>query len=113
MIPISIRADRLPFPVIENARPDSTLFPTKYRISQNKLFYWYDDRITTSKQLLTLLNKYNKIDSVKSEGEIVWEIDHNLKAIDYYFCKDNPINFEKIFTLKAIGYYKPPKLKCK
>lgn len=92
-------------------------FPTRYIVKNNKLFYWYDSNNFITKDLIDTLAKYNQIDSLNVEKFVGIPktsalINDSKKGIDYYFCKNNLVKYKKIITNKAIGYYKPPTLKC-
>jgi len=93
-------------------------FPTKYIIKKDKLFYWYDANEFITKKLIHTLAKYNQIDSLNVKEFIGIPktsglIDDSKKGIDYYFCKNNLVKYKKVITNKAMGWYKPPRLKCR
>ena len=91
--------------------------PTDYLIIEEKLFYWNDSTKILSKEIVNVLNKYNRIDSTNVNGfqyipEGAFIIDERQKGVDYYICKNDFTNYKKVTTSRAYGYYEPPKLKC-
>lgn len=89
-------------------------FPTKYIEKENRLFYWYDPTSSITNDLMSVLLRYNKIDSsyVKGNYELSVRFDDSKRGVDYYFCKNNLVKYKKVVTSIAMGYYDPPKLKC-
>lgn len=93
-------------------------FPTKYFEHDGKLFYWHDSTSFITKDLINILSKYHRIDSLNVNGfigipETSAHIDHSKKGAHYYFCRDNLIQYKKVYSKAAMGYYEPPKFKCK
>jgi hypothetical protein len=93
-------------------------FPTKYFEQEDKLFYWYDSTSFITQDLIYILSKYHRIDSLNVNGFIgipitSGHIDDSKKGTDYYFCKNNLQRYKKVRTRTAMGYYDPPKLNCK
>ena len=89
-------------------------FPTKYVEKENKLFYWYDPASSITNDLMSVLLKYNKIDSSYVEGnyELSLSFDDSKRGVDYYFCKNNLLKYKKVVSNIAMGYYDPPILMC-
>lgn len=89
-------------------------FPTRYIEQAGKLFYWHDSTNVITDELVSVLAKYNQIDSTNVNGivEIKGTLDETLKGVDYYFCKNNLLEYKKVITNRAIGWYAPPKLNC-
>lgn len=91
-------------------------FPTKYCIINSKLFYWYDSTSIVNLDLVNVLSEYHQIDSVNVNGIIEipeQRIDDSKKGVDYYFCRCNAHKYKKVTTNRDLGYYKPPRLKCR
>lgn len=91
-------------------------FPTKYLIKNKRLFLWKDGETPLTKDILSIMDKYNILDSTNLQKEyntIIISNDDGLKGVDYYICKDNIKHYKKIKTNIAAGYYTPPKLNCK
>lgn len=92
-------------------------FPTRYIEQEGKLFYWYDSTHVITNDLVSILSKYNQIDSLNVNGfvgipETSSLIDESKKGVHYYFCKNDLLKYKKVVTNKALGYYEPPKLEC-
>jgi uncharacterized protein YcfL len=90
-------------------------FPTRYVEIDNKLFYWYDSESNITSELIDALSRYSKIDSsfVKGTYELNVVFDDSKKGVDYYFCKNNLLKYKKVRGTIAMGWYEPPRLKCK
>jgi hypothetical protein len=92
-------------------------FPTRYFEQEGKLFYWYDSTYSITRDLIHMLSKYHRIDSLNVNGFIgipgtSAHIDDSNKGTDYYFCKRNLLQYKKIHNKTAMGWYEPPELKC-
>ena len=92
-------------------------FPITYIENNDKLFYWYSPQHHISYELISVLSKYNLIDSLNVDGfvgisETSSIIDDFKNGIDYYFCNNNFLKYRKVSTLIAFGWYDPPKLNC-
>ena len=90
-------------------------FPTMYFEREGKLFYWYDPNHSITTDLIVVLSQYKHIDSLNVYsflGIPVHMLDESKKASDYYFCKCNLLKYKRVCSSIAMGYYKPPELKC-
>lgn len=98
-------------------------FPNKFEVQEGKLFLWKDNTTPLRKDILDVVDKFGVLDSIDIKRELgllpddyedtrVVTIDHGLRSVHYYICKDNIANYKKVTTNKAFGYYDPPKLKC-
>ena len=89
-------------------------FPSRYKVQNNKLFYWYDSTHVLTEDFVSVLSKYNHIDSLNVNGivEIRGFINDAKKGVGYYFCKNNLLKYKKHRGTIAMGYYDPPNLKC-
>ena len=113
---ITIRADANPLLVVteDNINYNYRGFPTMYFENRGKLFYWDDPTKSVNTDIISIFTKYNLIDTMILNvyiPEIM--IDHSKKSVDYYYCKNNLQRYKKVRTKKAMGYYQPPKLRCK
>lgn len=101
-----------------------THFPNNYEIRENKLFLWKDNSTPLKKDVLDVMAEFGVLDSVDVKRELnllpidfedmrVVTIDHKLKSVHYYICKNKIEKFKKIVTNKAVGYYVKPQLNCK
>lgn len=102
--------------------PDS-YFPNRFKEKENKLFIWKDNTTPLQKDILNVLTKYDVLDSTDIkldlgilppdfEDKRMYQLDHNLKSVDYYICRDNMLRYKTKITSVAVGYYRAPKLKC-
>lgn len=102
----------------------ASYFPNKFIVINGKLFLWKDNKTPLSKEILQVLNKYKVLDSTdikehygmlppgfKDTRLII--LDDGLKGADYFVCKNNIRKFRRIYTNRAFGYYKNPKIKCR
>lgn len=94
----------------------SSPFPTKYLIKNKKLFLWKDENIPLTKNVLSVMDKFNILDSTnlnKGYNTITISSEDGLEGVDYYICENNIKHYKKIKTNIATGYYSLPKLNCK
>jgi hypothetical protein len=92
-------------------------FPTKFIEYKGKLFYWYDPKQTISNELISILSKYNHIDSLNVNGfigipETSSKIDDSEMAVDYFLCKKNLMIYKKIIDRVPLNNYKAIELNC-
>ena len=88
--------------------------PSRHIEKDGKLFYWWDNDYPLTKEMLTILWKYDLLfDDTKGllGGFPQFSIDDSQKVAHYYFCKNDLSKYKRVVTNK--GYYKPPKLKCR
>lgn len=92
----------------------SNTFPSRYIFKDNKLFYWYDPTYPITLEIVSILSKYNYIDSLNVEETLglPFFINESKKAAHYYFCKNNLRNYKKVVTNRAMDWYPRPKLDC-
>lgn len=100
------------FLVIEGKETDMSIFPTNYYESHDKLFIWKDPKVEFNDDILQKLNEYNMIDSLISIAFAEFTIDDAKEGVDFYFCKNNLLNYKKVRTNKIMGRYELPDLKC-
>jgi len=88
--------------------------PSRYFEKEGKLFIWSDENYPLKKDALAVFLKFKLIQS--NEGGLIIFPDHVLddsqKGVDYYFCKNNLLNYKKVTTNIGIGWYDMPKLNC-
>jgi hypothetical protein len=113
-ISVSILGISTPISLIieEDGSYNYCLFPTMLIETNGKLFLGYDETKNVTDTIINTLYRYNLIDTM-SVYTVTMIIDDTKKGVDYYFCKNNLSKYKKVITNKAMGYYKPPKLKCK
>lgn len=115
-IPLSIKDSLGKVPV--------SYFPNNFKVKKGKLFVWKDSITPLRKNILSVMENFNVLDSTDIKRELgtlpedfedtrVVRIDHKLKSAHYFVCKKNIKHYKKVITNKAIGYYDPPKLNCK
>jgi hypothetical protein len=89
-------------------------FPTRYFEQGGKLFYWDDSTKNVTDDLIATFTRYDLVDTMIVNIYIPERIiEHSIKGVDYYFCKDDLLKYKKVITRKAMGLYDPPKPKCK
>lgn len=88
-----------------------TKLPSRHLIINGKLFYWWDDNYPITEEMIAVLWKYNLLQTNFIIPE--FSIDESQKGADYYFCKSDLSKYKRVITNIGLGFYKPPKLKCK
>lgn len=89
--------------------------PTKYTERNRKLFYWYDSKEVLTYNIVRKLSNYRVIDSInvnQFNGFPANYIDDSQKAVNYFICKKDFLNYKKLTTSFAFGYFDMPKVKC-
>ena len=88
--------------------------PSRFIEREGKLFYWSDNDYSLTKKMLIVLEKYHLLQDDESGRITIPDLSGYIseKGVHYYFCKNNLTKYKKVITSFAIGYYKPPKLKC-
>ncbi|NCT19376.1 MAG: hypothetical protein COZ75_06690 [Flavobacteriaceae bacterium CG_4_8_14_3_um_filter_34_10] len=88
--------------------------PSRFIEIDERLFYWWDKDYPLTQDALDIYSKYNLLQD--DEGGVIqlpdFTIDDSQKGVDYYFCKNNLLNFKKVTTKTGIGFYDMPKLNC-
>jgi hypothetical protein len=89
--------------------------PSRFLEIESKLFYWWDDDYVLTDDAIEIFKKYGLIEIVENEENmgLPYIIDHSPEILDYYFCSNNLAEYKRVKPKYGIGYYKPPKLKCK
>lgn len=99
-------------------------FPNRFEVRKNKLFVWKDSITPLRKDILEVMDQFGVLDSTDVKWELgllpknyedsrLITIDDRLKGVHYFLCKKNPGKYKKVVTDIAVGYYNPPKIKCK
>lgn len=89
----------------------NTKLPSVVLKKNDKLFYWWDNKTPLTKSTVDILFEFGLLnDDPNRLGE--FGTDDSQKAIDYFICKGNLLNYKKKLTKVAPGYYKPPKINC-
>ena len=92
---------------------DQSTLPSRYMEINGKLFLWRDKDIAVKQDVITILKKYNHIDTaILGVYYPAYNIDELKKGEDYYFCKHNIQKFKKVRTNKVMGKYPIPNLNC-
>ena len=89
--------------------------PTRHIIKDNKLFYWWDDDYPLTKEMLAVLWKFDLLCD-DTEGLIQmpeFTTDNRLKGAHYYFCRNDLSRFRRVITNIGLGFYRPPRLRCR
>ena len=89
--------------------------PSRYLVIDGKLFYWKDNSVKVSKEIINVLSEFNAIDSLNYDSIVIFNpyvIIESKKAAHYHFCKNNLRDYKKDISNYAVGWYDPPKLKC-
>jgi len=91
-----------------------SIFPTKYVVKNNKLFYWNDSTQAITQDIISVLEKYNKIDWHWEQESAFppYLRDDGIEGVIYYFCKNDLINYKKSGVSNIRRHYKSPILKC-
>lgn len=88
--------------------------PTSYIELDNKLFYWVDSTQKVTDDLIKMLVKYNRLDTMVINSYIPARlIDDSRDAVLYYFCKENLTRYRKVRTKNTKRNYNQPLIKCK
>lgn len=101
----------------------NSFFPNNFEVKEERLFLWKDSTKPLRKDVLEVVDKFGVLDSVDVKRELgmlpidfedtrVVTIDHSLKSVHYYICKNDIAKYKKVVTNKAIGFYEPPNLRC-
>jgi hypothetical protein len=88
--------------------------PSRFIEIDAKLFYLYDEDYSLTEETLEVLRKYGRLRD-DPDGTLYLDNPTNdsKKGMHYYFCKQDLANYKKVKSAIGIGYYEPPKLKCK
>ena len=85
--------------------------PTRYIEQSGKLFYWYDSTRTVTNKIISVLKKYNGIDTAILNSYNPVHNDNPKKGANYYFCKNNLLVYKKVETKYYLSKH-PPQLNC-
>lgn len=91
------------------------VFPTRYIVINDKLFYWNDTTQVITQEVFFILEKYNHIDYRWKEYPVIVGGVHNdrFKGVVYYFCKNDLTNYKKTGVSNFRKHNKVPTLNCK
>jgi hypothetical protein len=124
IIPLLPEYDKWPLLIKDTLGKVPGYFPNNYYIVNEKLFLWNDSITPLSREILQVMDKYQVLDSTDIKRELgllpedfvdnrVDIIDHGLKTVKYFICKNDIRKYKKKCHCKAFKHYNPPKLKCK
>jgi hypothetical protein len=85
--------------------------PSMYVVKDGKLFYWWDENYPVTEEIISILRKYNLLQTDLIIPDFSTNDDHKRKH--YYFCKNDLSIYKRVITKVSLGNYKPPQLKCK
>jgi hypothetical protein len=110
LIQISIKGNIGKFIITANGQ--SSRFPTKYIEYKGKLFYWYDKNYPFNEKVIYKFDEYGLVDSVETVADAIFVNDDSKKGMNYYFCKNNMIEYKKMRTSRIMSTFQELKLKC-
>jgi len=97
-------------------------FPNDFLEYNDKLFVWNDENKVYNRKTIEALQRFDKIDSINYKiqiGEISHEqvlsslvIDHSLKTVYYFICKNDIIKYKSIKSLFILKPDEYPNLEC-
>lgn len=89
--------------------------PSRFVEKNGMLFMWRDRNYPTTPQSLAILRKYDLL--ADDQGGQLLELEkpykEGKKSFHYYFCRNDFSHFKRVKTTAAVGFYPPPKIKCK
>jgi hypothetical protein len=111
VIGVSILSNDNKIYVLYNS-PQSKI-PDRYIEYNNKLFYWYDNEKDKDPNIVKKLSEYKIIDSLQIlTEEMSYKRDDAKKATQYYFCKNNLLEYKKEETSIAMPKEIKVQLNC-
>ncbi len=95
----------------------STHLPTRHIIKDGKLFFWHDSEYGLTQDMIDVLLEFDVAERVNISDPILLlgyggHHDESGYGVDYYLCKNNPRNYKRVRSSTAIGWYKPPTMRC-
>lgn len=98
-------------------------FPNNFEVKEEKLFLWKDSLKPLRKNVLDIVENFGVLDSTDVKRELgllpdnfkddrFVSIDHKIKSVYYYVCKNNIKKYIKVISNKAIFKYRPPIINC-
>lgn len=96
----------------------STRLPTRHSIRDGKLFCWHDPGYGLTQEMIDVLLEFNVAERVNISDLILLlgyggRYDHNGYGADYYLCKNDPRNYKRVRSRIAVGWYRPPTIRCR
>ena len=97
----------------------SVRLPTRYIEKNGIIFYWDDKDYGLTEETIKVFLDYYVVDLLEnSEYDFLFGMERSgipefEKGADYYFCKNDLNKFKRVINRSAVGWYKPPKIKCK
>ena len=90
--------------------------PSRFIISNNKLFYWRDSTAALTQEALDVFRRFHLLQDDQNGTVVISDggSDDWVKVAHYYFCMDTRIRkFKHIVSRRAAIYLIPPKMRCK
>lgn len=100
----------------ERVELQNKTIPSRVFEKNGKLFVWWDKHCLLTDTTLKVLNKFHLLErGEKSDRYKVLShyTDDLKKGAGYYFCRNNLLNYKRVITNVALGYYDPPSIRCK
>lgn len=91
---------------------EENILPSEYYEQNNKLFIWWNNNNTISKEMFSILEKYDMLKDDEGGWINILDpiIDDKKKGAKYFFCKNNLKIYKRIIT--NLGFIPVPKVKC-
>lgn len=90
-------------------------FPNRFKVKNDKLFYWTDNITPLNQDVLNVLDEFGVLDSIDIKRELgllpenfedtrMVTLDHRLKTVTYFVCKNNVSDYKKVINKKGFKY---------
>lgn len=81
---------------------------------EGKLFYWHNNDVPLTEQVLNLLYSYDLVeyDPTGLKTMPTHTINDSRKATHYFFCVNGKTVYRRRVTSIGLGYYNPPRINC-
>ena len=88
--------------------------PSRHIIKDGKLFYWWDNNYPMTEEMLAILWEFDLLfDNTDRLIPFPSFSTGAQKGAHYYFCRNNLSRFRRVITNIGLGYYRPPRLRCR
>jgi len=118
LVVVDIRASQFRYLLDTTATIDNQNkgIPSRVIEKDGKLFLWRDKHYPVTDSTLKVLDKFHLLvrgTSSDIEKFLTFDSDDSQLSAAYYFCRNNLSICKKVISSKAVGFYDPPKLRCK